>query len=338
MALRPKLEFIRFSLKPKDDRTKTFRDFAIEELYQRRPSSDAQIMYKLFDHFMGGLTTTKASDSSIKKQIKLIKTKANKYFDHKPVVDPRDYIIHGVINGGRFGRNGMMGDAEVTADDADAFGPDKTILRYYYFLLYLPLDHGEGCLIVHSNSREETITDIFKSYLTRIFRGGMYDMPKLFPFAPQSFVREYVNESVVKSLEFKETYLNNDIFTEEGMDDIVKQYDVTIEIKPKSGTIPYTEVKKIRPLLKRLGFRRSQQSESLNDFRSKRIKLRSPFDNSDRTFELDGDAMDIVPVVYLEDRIDKFNDDDTPDFDELDNLVKNIFKDEVLLELRPDLI
>ena len=49
MALRPKLEFYRFKLVSKDENYKTFRDFAIEELYQRRPNSDVKIMNKLFD-------------------------------------------------------------------------------------------------------------------------------------------------------------------------------------------------------------------------------------------------------------------------------------------------
>ncbi|MDE5660734.1 MAG: hypothetical protein K2I28_07590 [Muribaculaceae bacterium] len=336
MALRPKLEFIRFTLNPKDNGYRTFRDFAVDELYQRRPSSDAQIMHKLFDYFMNSMATDMAIDRSVKKQIKLITTKANKYIDHRPVVEPNDYLIHGVINGGRFGRNGMMGDSSAASDDAAAFGPDKTILRYYYFLLYLPLDHNEGCLIVHSNSREETVTDVFKSFLTRVFVGGMYSKPKLYLFAPRSFVEEYVNESVVKSLEFKETYLNG-VFTEEGIGESVKHFDVKIEIIPKDGFLKLDALKKLEPFLKKLGFSRSDQSESLAEFKSKRVKLRSPFDSSDRTFELDREGMDIVPVVYLDRRITKFNDDDTPDFDELDVLARNVFYDEVLPELRPDL-
>ena len=33
----------------------------------------------------------------------------------------------------------MISHASSKSDDANAFGKDKTILRYYYFLLYLPL-------------------------------------------------------------------------------------------------------------------------------------------------------------------------------------------------------
>jgi hypothetical protein len=41
--------------------------------------------------------------------------------------------------------------------------------------------------------------------------------------------------------------------------------------------------------------------------------------------------------VYLNGRISKSNPDGTPDFDELAELCKNYFNDEILPELRPDL-
>lgn len=173
MALRPKLEFYTLKLVSKDLDYKTFRDFAIEELYQRRPSSEAQIMNKLFDHFVNGLVTNIAKDKRIKKQLKLIKTTSNKHLANRPVVDVQKNIIYGVINGGRFGRDGLMSDSSADAEEANAFSKNKTILRYYYFLLYLPLDHDEGCLIIHSNSKEETITDMFKVYVKRLFMGGI---------------------------------------------------------------------------------------------------------------------------------------------------------------------
>ena len=98
MALKPKLEFFRFKLISKDGEYKTFRDFAIDELYQRRPSSDAQIMNKLYEHFMNRLVTDTAKSSKLKKQLKLIKTTANIHLDKKPLVDINNNLIYGVIS------------------------------------------------------------------------------------------------------------------------------------------------------------------------------------------------------------------------------------------------
>lgn len=337
MALRPKLEFYKLRLVSKDLKYKTFRDFAIQELYQRRPSSDAQIMYKLFDHFMSQLVTENAYDKTIKKQLKLIKTVSNKHLEKKPIVDVKKNIIYGVINGGRFGRDGMMSDSSVDIEEASAFGKNQTILRYYYFLLYLPLDHNEGCFIIHSNSKEETITDIFKLYIERLFRRGNFQRPALHMFCPKSFQQEFQHQAIIKSIEFSNTYID-EIFTEEGMGAYKQLYDVKIEIRPKDGDVSLNAKSQMMKLLHQLGFYRNKHNtEPLANFESKRMTLRSPFSKTDRTFNFDDDNLNVIPVVYLEGRINNYNDDDTPEFDELNTLCQNLFQDEVLPEIRPDL-
>ena len=87
-----------------------------------------------------------------------------------------------------------------------------------------------------------------------------------------------------------------------------------------------------------LGFyRNNHKKEQLTNFESKRMTLRSPFSKTDRTFDFDDESLNVIPVVYLDGRINKFNEDDTPEFDELNNLCQNLFQDEVLPEIRPDL-
>lgn len=337
MALRPKLEFFTLKLVSKDSDYKTFREFAIDELYQRRLSSDAKIMSKLHDYFMSQLVTEKAKDKRIKKQLKLIKTASNKHLDNRPVVNIQKNIIYGVINGGRFGRDGMMSDSSADAEDASAFGKNKTILRYYYFLLYLPLDHNEGCFIIHSNSKEETVTDIFKVYIERLFKGANYQRPAINMFCPKSFQREFQDEAIIKSLEFSNTYMD-EVFTNEGMRSYQQLYDVKIEIKPKNGDVSLSAKNNMTNLLHQLGFSRQRHDiDRLTSFESQKMTLSSPFSKSDRTFNFDDENLNIIPVVYLDGRINQYNDDDTPEFNELNQLCQNLFQDEVLPEIRPDL-
>lgn len=337
MALRPKLEFYTLKLVSKDLEYKTFREFAVQELYERRPSSDTQIMNKLFDYFMNQLVTDMAKDRNIKKQLKLIKTASNKHLANRPVVDVNNNIIYGVINGGRFGRDGMMSDSSAEAEDASAFGKNKTILRYYYFLLYLPLDHNEGCFIIHSNSKEETITDMFKVYVERLFRRGNFQRPSLNMFCPKSFQKEFQEVAIIKSLEFRNTFMD-EVFTDDGMHSYHQLYDVKIEIKPKECDVSISSKPKMTNFLRQLSFcRYKHDTEKLTNFESKKMTLNSPLSKSDRTFDFDDENLNVIPVVYLEGRIERFNDDDTPDFDELNQLCQNLFQDEILPEIRPDL-
>lgn len=338
MALRTKLEFYTLKLVSKNLEYKTFRDFAIQELYERRPSSETQIMNKLFDYFMSQLVTEMAKDRNIKKQLKLIKTSSNKHLKYKPTVDVQKNIIYGVINGGRFGRDGMMSDSTAEAEDASAFGKNKTILRYYYFLLYLPLDHDEGCFIIHSNSKEETITDMFKVYIEKLFRRGVFQRPALNMFCPQSFQDEFKEVAIIKSLEFRNTFLD-EVFTNDGMHSYQNEYDVKIEIRPKNRDIPITAKTELTPFLSKLGFNcNERETEQLTNFESKRVTLNSPFSKSNRSFDFDDENINVIPVVYLEDRIIHYNDDGTPDFDELNQLCQKLFQDEVLPEIKPDML
>ena len=91
-------------------------------------------------------------------------------------------------------------------------------------------------------------------------------------------------------------------------------------------------------LLRKLSFvRERQNTDKLTDFDSKKLTLNSPFTKSNRTFDFDDENLNIIPVVYLQDRITQYNDDDTPKFSELNTLCQNLFQDEVLPEIRPDL-
>lgn len=337
MALRPKLEFYRFKLISKDDKNKTFRDFALEELYQRKPNLDIQIMNKLFDYFMNTLSSEVAKNKRIKKQLKVIKNQANKYLKHIPKVDVQNNTIYGVINGGRFGRNGMMSDSAVEVEEANAFGPDKTILRYYYFLLYLPLDHNEGCFIIHSNSKEETITDLFKEYISNLFKKGNFKKMEIFNFCPKTLLNEYKNKAIIKSLEFRETYLGS-LYTDENLLVRDQLYDVKIEIIPKGNKIRLEDVSLFKKLAQELNFLNIKQTpDKLSDFRKKKITVKNTKSNMDRTFEFNDDEFNLTPVVYLDEHIEKYNNDDTPDFDELNKYCQSLFHEEILPELRPDL-
>ena len=337
MALRPKLEFFRFSLESKDEVYKTFRDFAIEELYERRPSSDIQIMHKLYDYFMNNLATKKAKVNQLKKQLKLIKNSANKYLVHQPNIDVSKNLIYGVINGGRFGRDGMMSDSRPDVNEGAAFGKNKTILRYYYFLLYLPLDYHEGCFIIHSNSKQETITDVFKMYIGRLFSGENYRCPTISRFCPNTFQEEFKEHAIVKSLEFRHTCADANVFTNAGYVVDNLQYDVKVEITPHAGNNMLQNRGAINRLLQLMRLVDPRKTILLGDFGTQKIIMRDVVTKSDRTFDLNDEELNIVPVVYLKDRIEHYNDDDTPNFLELDALAKRVLQEEILPEIRPDL-
>lgn len=339
MKLRPKLEFIRFTLNCGDGVFKTFRDFAIEVLNVKKTATDAQLMNRMLDYFTGTLATEKAKDNSIKKQLKLIRSKTNKYHAHIPKASVKDNVISGVISGGRFGRHGLMSDSKVDVEDAKTIDKNNTILRYYYFFLYVPLDHNEGFLCIHSNSKEETVTELMRTFVSKLFSGlNGYRRPLTHPFCPKLVREEFKQEAILSELVFRDTILDN-IFHSDGLQGKDEPFEIEIKIRPKGESRAGVTKVMLQRVMTRLRITRPNGSDSLSDFRTKKATVKNLNSSSNRSFDINKESIDsIVPVVYLDDKIKVFNDDDTPDFAELDTFCYKLFREQIIPELRPDLV
>lgn len=336
MSINPKLEFYRFALNHKDEVPKTFKDFAIDELKVRRSSNDEKIMQKFLDYFVKNLSSDIAKSASLKKLIKLEKKASiNKYLIYQPKLKSNSNIILGVINGGRYGRDGIIGDI-ADPEEGSQYGITKSILQYYYFLLYLPLDHHEGCFIIHSNSKEETVTNIFRNYIAKLFKVGHYNKPAVQEFCPKSFQEEFRKSAVIQSIEFKDEIIDK-INTVNGFSTKNQKFTIKIEAIPEDKDISMAVVDKVRTYFENHVFGLLTKQKKLVDFQDAKISTKNTVDNSTKIFEWNSRDNEFVPVVYLNERINKFNIDETPDFEELESLCLTYLQDEILPELRPDL-
>lgn len=335
-SINPKLEFYRFKLNPRKDEFKTFRDFCIEELKGKKAFDADKLIKSLFAHFIKSLDSEFSKDDKLKKQIKLEKKgTVNKYLSNQPKFLSDSNIILGVINGGSYGRDRIIGDVD-NPEEGSQLGQKKSVLQYYFFLLYLPLDHNEGCFIIHSNGKEETITDIFRRYISHMFKAPNYNKVNIESFCPQSFQNEFKKGAYIQTIEFKDSKLN-DTHTIYGTTDVLGQYDIRIEVTPKNKNISITTFDKLKSTFADYGFGKDKHSKKLNDFDETKVITKNLVDNSTITFDWNTKDEDFVPVVYLNGRIKHSNADGTPNFDELETLCLNYFKDEVLPEIRPDL-
>jgi hypothetical protein len=332
----PKLEFYRFKLNHKQEDFKTFRDFAIEELNVGKNSKNVTVIKTCFNYFIKSLDGDFAKDDKLKKQIVLIKKQSvNKYLEKRPVFDSNSNTIYGVINGGPYGRDRILSDVN-DQEDSSELGRNKSVLLYFYFLLYLPSDHNEGCFIIHSNGLDESITKIFRNFISNIFKGTSFYKSQCESFCPKSFQDEFKKGATLKSMMFKTSFIEN-IHSTNGMSSIMQQYDIKIEAIPKNKNIAITEASKIKTFLSKKIFGNNTAPKALNDFDETKMCAENQVTDQTKTFEWNSKDNDFIPVVYLKGRISKYNPDDTPDFDELANLCMNYFKDEVLPEIRPDL-
>lgn len=336
MAINPKLEFYRFTLNHKKEDFKTFRDFAIQELKAGKNPTDEKVVEACFKHFIQSLKSDYAKDDKLKKKICFEKKKSiNKHFDKGPAFNSSDYTIFGVINGGPYGRESIISNND-DEDDSTSLGINKSVLSYFYFLAYLPANHNEGFFMVHSNSKEESITNIFRGYISNLFRGNNFNKPKAEEYCPHSFQEEFKKGAILKSMSFKTTFMD-ELHTTDGISQLLQHYDIKIEAVPKNKEITGTVAESFMSKLQAKLFGSKDKERKLKDFDETKMVLESDITGSTKTFEWNTKDNDFVPVVYLKGRVNKTNVDGTPDFEELKQYCARIFEDEILPEIRPDL-
>lgn len=278
MSTNPKLEFYRFKLNHKKNQDKTFKDFVIEELGKSKKITDAKAVEFCFDHFIKSLSSDLAKDDKLKKKISLEKKKnINIHLDKRPSFDSSKNTIYGVINGGPYGRERIISNND-DEDDSEKLGSNKAVLMYFYFFLYVPVDHTEGCFIIHSNGIEETITVLFRNFISNIFKGKNYNKATAEIFCPQSFQDEFKKGAILRSMSFKSSFIDS-IPTSNGITNLFKNYDVKIEVIPKNKNILVTEANNFKTYISQKLFGTKNNVKQLSDFDEAKINIENDLTN-----------------------------------------------------------
>lgn len=335
----PKLDFFRFKLKHKSGANKTFREFMLESGKCTNRDSDSRIFGKLFEYFMNELKTDFAKNDSIKKVMTLISNKGrriiNKHWNERPTPDLAKKIIAGVVNGGTYGKERIVTKLS-KKDESNNLAVDQPVLQYYYIFLYLPVDHNEGFMMIHTDSVEDSISNFARNYIARLFSIGDYQKPTMRIFAPKCLQAEYRQGAVVKSMSFQTTYVDNQIEDGDPIKDVMGDYDVKINITPKGdGDKSLGVMESIRNYLKYRFFGAENYKKQLEEFDKCTVYTENNDTKSRKTFDWNMRDSELTPVVYLDGKV-AINEDGTVNLVALDTYCKKLFEDQILIELRPD--
>ena len=340
MSINPKIEFFRFKLKHKTGDVKNFRNFMVENGKCKNKDNEAVIFGKLYGYFMNDIKVDFAKSESIKKVMTLISNRGrriiNKHWDERPKPDLAKNIIAGVVNGGTYGKERIV--TKLTKkDETNSLAVDQPVLQYYYIFLYLPVDHNEGFMMIHTDSAEESISDFARKYLADLFSIGDYQKPTMRIFAPKCFQEEYKDGAVVKTMSFQTTYVDNQIEDNNPIKEILGDYDVKITITPKGeGDKSLNVMEMLRDYLKSRFFGAQNYTKQLGDFEKCTVSTRNEQTKTSKTFDWDLRDSEMAPVVYLNGKV-AINEDGTVNLAALDTYCKDLFETTIKKELRPDL-
>ena len=335
----PKLDVFRFKLRHKSGADKTFREFMLESGKCTNKDSDSKIFGMLFEYFMNELKNDFAKNDSIKKVMTLISNKGhritNRHWDERPKPDLAKNIIAGVVNGGTYGKDRIVTKLS-KKDETSNLTVDQPVLQYYYIFLYLPIDHNEGFMMIHTDSAEESISNFARNYISKLFSIGSFQKPTIKIFAPKCFQDEYRQGAVVKSMSFQTTYVDNQIEDDDPIKDVMSDYDVKINITPKGkGNKSLAIMESLKNYLKGRFFGVENYTKQLNEFEKCTVNTVNKDTKSSKTFDWNLRDSELTPVVYLDGKV-AFNEDGTVNLASLDTYCKDLFENQIIRELRPD--
>lgn len=333
---KPKLEFYRFQLDHKTTEHKTFRDFAVDNLGISATSSNKDIFKKIFEYFMNAPEKDFAKNEQLKKVFTWIDDPSiNNHYDKKPSINSSSYTITGVINGGRYSDDSILSDV-TNKKQSKKLKRDNSVLKYYYIFLYIPVDYSEGFMMIHSNNSEDTITNLMRTYIAKLFKRGDYRKPIFEKFCPKSFQDEFRKGATISNFNFKTTIVN-DIPGDDPFLFQLDGYDVSITISPKNKKMDFGDCgKTLMAFFSKGAFRGHKETNELNKFDKIKVSTKNEKTKSSTTFEWNSRDKEFTPVVYLDNRV-KMIDNNTPDFVDLKRYCIELFNDQILPEIRPDL-
>lgn len=341
MATSPKLDFFRISLVPKGkNKSKTFRDFAQEVMLKPHTSTDLDLRMAFLDRFMSKLASTVATDENSKKQVRWIDNELNLYRSFKPTLGDGD-IIWGVLQGGRFGSKGLLSNAhfdEETGDDAETILPESSVLKYFYFMLFLPLDHREGCLIIHSNSRDESTSDILQRFIKYFLTDGEnYKNPRITHFCPKYLQDLFKGNAFVKQINLSNSFVDTNL-NDNGICEDNDEYKLQVIITPKNKK-NLEAIPRLRAWLASKLYKQDQlEAIRFSDFTTQNVTIQNEDTKRSQSFRISEENINLCPVVDIKTLLDEEDfeiDGTTPKFDVLHQKVLELFINQVRPEIIP---
>lgn len=189
--------------------------------------------------------------------------------------------------------------------------------------------------MIHSDSTEESITQFLRNYVASIFQLGDYRKPVMTVFAPKSFQEEYREGATITSFSFKKTIVDNQIENDDPLKEVISDFDVKITVTPKGIKPSLGMAGRVKEFLNNKIFGNQNNIYRLEEFDNCTVQTRNTDTNSSKMFEWSDKDVQLVPVVYLKDRV-AILEDGTPEFDELESYCRELFREDILPELRPD--
>jgi len=331
MAHEPKLEIYTITLSRKEkDKLPNFRYLfyaKFEDDYSKlsKPFSSKDVLSVYFQDFVKKIDTKGFTKNEKKK--KGFHLAPSNIDGHITNISEAKEAFSGILVGGNYDRILSLGNIDDAAKSSE-ITQDLIVGSLQYFLLYTPLNHNVGLLIMQGYS-EGKISDIFKEYIEKYFKAADFKSECNFYF-PESLKSKYTTGATFDSVKFTTDFQVEATFENSLPSDY--HFQVKIEIIDKNlEKTPVNKSQRLMNFFNKGKFNIGSKDALLEEFETKKRNIK----HDNKSFSVDFDNVEeIRPTINLKDHNIPINAGNIPNFKELDNWCR-LLLDEIKSKILP---
>lgn len=275
----------------------TFRNVAKAEYYQGAdPNPDDQTLFQsLFQSILDRIANNVCKDDNLKKGISIFKAD-NEQYNNILMCQSNHFTFDGHVDGGYFDIKRVM--AKLDKSDQTNIDRDRIIADRYYLYCYLPFTSNIGILMIERRGNltiSKVVLEVFKS----VFRKGNHCSVGIERFIPQSMMDDCRQRAVIDELSFTRQFVTQNMA--QGIEQNQDNYDVSIQIKPKSGDTSFTNLAAITQTVSSMGFVVNGVTYTLADFVNRGGRIITDDRPNGLTFSVDDNRLKVVKPIPEED-------------------------------------
>lgn len=206
--------------------------------------------------------------------------------------DMENKIIHGVLEGGKYGKQRKKTSTLDKTKKADVNAADA-ITDNFYFLLYTPLSSKKSILMLQSYS-DDSIDTVMKVFFKRLLSyPDVFKDATISRYTPLSIIQSFQRGAVVSGLVYT-TQVPGTSLLDAAITERNQNFKVTIKIEPTNEDIEVINFPQFISSIERSTFK----NFSLSSFRKKKGRLKNDVSGKSTPFEI-GSDFEINPAIPL---------------------------------------
>lgn len=323
----PRLTILKIVLVHKDDSSFSFKQAICARYNIELTIDDDEVFEKYAKNFYRDLDTDEfvVPHEGKKKGISVKKSRAGlvKHDAHitltseevatKLVYHSNKNILEGIIIGGVYGRPRNARQLR-NKNNRKAVNKDDVITDDYYSMIYLPMNHNVGYMLLQYYP-DITVKNEITEFIRKTLRKNRdkYDIEFSY-YCTQEMSEQFSSNSILDHITFATPFINGDTINDDNELGEQPVHDVVLRVEVSSPSNQPIQYSQLRQFLQKI-WHMNLNNKAASDYQHCTATIKNTETGNTNTFEISED-LKIRPIIYLYKKV-AIDEDGIPDFVQL---------------------